>query len=164
MIILHYHLGNGHVGPHQVLAKTRQRFWIINGISSVRRVVQRCHECRCRNASVGEQITAPLPVVRVSSDSHQLIYPFAAVGIDYFGPLYVHTGPVTRSARKNLKLHRRCGCIFTFLRYRAVHIEIASNLSTDSFINAMSRFVGRQGPPRVIYSATVRTIEEQKAM
>lgn len=26
MIILYYHLANGHVGPHQVLAKTRQRF------------------------------------------------------------------------------------------------------------------------------------------
>ena len=152
MIILYYHLANGHVGPHQVLAETRQRFWIVGGVSSVRRVVQRCHECRRRNASVGEQITAPLPVVRVSSDSHQLIYPFAAVGIDYFGPLYVHAGPVTRSARKNPKLHKRFGCIFTCLRYRAVHIETASDLSTDSFINALTRFVGRRGPPGVIYS------------
>ena len=59
MIILYYHLANGHVGPHQVLAETRQRFWIFGGISSVRCVVQRCHESRRRNASVGEQITAP---------------------------------------------------------------------------------------------------------
>ena len=58
-IILYYHLANGHVGPHQVLAETRQCFWIVGGISSVRRVVQRFHECRRRNASVGEQITAP---------------------------------------------------------------------------------------------------------
>ena len=41
-------------------------------------------------------MTAQLPVVRVSSDSHRIIYPFAAVGLDYIGPLYVKTGPNTR--------------------------------------------------------------------
>ena len=152
MIILHYHFANGHVGPYQLLAETRQHFWIVKGVSSIRRVLRRCHECKCQNAMVGEQITAPLPAVRVSSDSHQLIYPFAAVGIDYFGPLYVHAGPLTRSMRKNPKLHKRYGCIFTCLRYRAVHIELASDLTTDSFINAVTRFVARRGPPRVIYS------------
>ncbi|XP_020610089.1 uncharacterized protein LOC110048657 [Orbicella faveolata] len=43
MIIFHYHLANGHVGPHQLLAETRQRFWIVNGISSIRGVLRRCH-------------------------------------------------------------------------------------------------------------------------
>lgn len=94
---------------------------------------------------------APLPVVRVSSDSHQLIYPFAAVGTDYFGPLYVHIGPVTRSM-KNPKLHICYRCNFTCPMYCAVHLEIANDLSTDSFLNAVTWFVGRWGPPRVIYS------------
>ena len=96
-------------------------------------------------------MTAQLPVVRVSSDSERIIYPFAAVGLDYFGPLYVKTGPNTRS-KKNATLNKRYGCIFTCLRYRAVHIEVAEDLSTDSFINAVLRFVGRRGPPRIIYS------------
>ncbi|XP_020610137.1 uncharacterized protein LOC110061474 [Orbicella faveolata] len=39
-----------------------------------------------------------------------------------------------------------------FRQYRAVHIEIASDLSTDSFINAVTRFIARRGPPRMIYS------------
>ena len=33
-----------------------------------------------------------------------------------------------------------------------MHIEVAEDLSTDSFINAVLRFVGRRGPPTVIYS------------
>jgi hypothetical protein len=33
-----------------------------------------------------------------------------------------------------------------------VHIEVAEDLSTDSFINAVLRFVGRRGSPRIIYS------------
>ena len=124
----------------------------MNRVSSITHVLRQCHECKCQNAMVGEQITAPLPAVRISADSHQLIYPFAAVGIDYFGPLYVNAGPLTRSMRKNPKLHKRYGCIFTCLRYRAFHIELASDLTTDSFINAVTRFVARWGPPRVIYS------------
>ena len=151
MIIRHHHDLNGHVGSYQVLAEIRQRFWIVNGISSVKRVLRKCHVCRRQNAKLGEQVTAPLPVVRVSSDSHRIIYPFAAVGLDYFGPLYVKNGPNTRSKR-NMSPNKRYGCIFTCLRYRAVHLELAEDLTTDSFINAVLRFVGRRGPPTVIYS------------
>ena len=86
-----------------------------------------------------------------SSSLIRIIYPFAAVGLDYFGSLYVKTGPNTRS-NKNETLNKRYGCIFTCLRYQAVHIEVAEDLSTDSFINAILRFVGRRGPPKVIYS------------
>ena len=92
-----------------------------------------------------------ITIVRVSSDSHRIIYPFAAVGLDYFGPLYIKMGPNTRSKR-DPTLTKRYGCIFTCLRYREVHIEVAKYLSTDSFINAVLRFVGRRGPPTVIYS------------
>lgn len=35
---------------------------------------------------------------------------------------------------------------------RAVHIEIAPSLSTDAFINASRRFVGRRGHPRAMFS------------
>lgn len=96
--------------------------------------------------------TATLLAVKVSSDSHQLIYPSAAVGIDYFGPLYVHAGPLTRSVRKNPKLYKHYGCIFTSLRYRATHIDLARSLTRDSFINAVTRFFATRGLPRVLYS------------
>ena len=75
---------------------------------------------------------APLPVVRTSSDENGL----------------VTLCPRTRS--KNSTLAKRFGCILTCLRYRAVHLEVAEDLSTDSFISAILRFVGRRGPPRVI--------------
>ena len=55
----------------------------------MKRVLSKCHVCRRYNAKLGEQVTVQLPMARVSSDSHRIIYPFAAVGLDYFGPLYV---------------------------------------------------------------------------
>ena len=126
LIIRHYHHLNGQVGSYQVLAEIRQRFWIVKGVSSVKRVLSKCHVYRCYNAKLVEQVTAQLPVVRVSSDSQRIIYPFAEVGMDYFGQLYVKTGPNTRS-RKNATLNKRYGCIFTCLKYRVVHIEVADD-------------------------------------
>ena len=35
---------------------------------------------------------------------------------------------------------------------RAVHLEVAFSLSTDSFIMCLGRFIARKGKPTVIYS------------
>ena len=69
--------------------------------------------------------------------------PFILVGVDYFGPLVVRRG------RAGMKCY---GCLFICLIMRAVHIEIAHSLNTDSFINALRRIVCRRGTPQRIYS------------
>ena len=68
---------------------------------------------------------------------------FSHVGVDYFGPIMVKQG---RSMVK------RYGCIFTCLTIRAVHIEISHNLTSESFIHFLRRFICRRGTPRQIYS------------
>ena len=40
---------------------------------------------------------------------------------------------------------------FSCLTVRAIHIEVAKDLSTDAFINAMRRFIARRGNPLCIY-------------
>lgn len=90
--------------------------------------------------------------------SHKSIirYPPFDLPICSGGPGLFWTAPCPyrtycKNSEKQSQLKRN-GCIFTCLKYRVVCIEIASDLSTDSFIIAMMRFVGRRGPPRVIYS------------
>ena len=81
--------------------------------------------------------------------------PFTSVGVDYFGPLYVQQG------RSHVK---RYGCVFTCLTTRAVHIEITSSLDTDSFINALRRFISLGGNPSSVYSdsgSNFRTVEQE---
>jgi len=139
LIIRHYHVVEGHCGPTQVLSSTRQKFWIIRGHSAVRRVLGNCIDCKRRNASLGKQIMAPLPAARLTPSEP----PFTRVGVDYFGPLLVKRG---RSHEK------RYGCLFTCFSIRAVHIEIAHTLESDSFICAYQRFVSRRGRPKEIFS------------
>lgn len=44
------------------------------------------------------------------------------------------------------------GVLFTCLTSRAVHIELASSLSTDSTIMALNRMAARRGQPSNMYS------------
>ena len=46
---------------------------------------------------------------------------------------------------------------------RAVHLEVAFSLSTDSFIMCLRRFIARRGKPTVIYSDNGTDLLEQTA-
>lgn len=71
------------------------------------------------------------------SDRLEPAPPFTFCAVNYFGPWYIKEG------RKELK---RYGVIFTCLASRAVHLEVAKTLETDSFINVLCCFLARQGP------------------
>ncbi|GFT48824.1 integrase catalytic domain-containing protein [Trichonephila clavipes] len=52
-----------------------------------------------------------------------------------------------------LKENKKCWIVlFTCVIYRAVHLELITSLSTDSFILAFRRFIARRGRPTTIYS------------
>jgi len=79
-----------------------------------------------------EQKMSSLPPNRVIVDEP----PFTFTGLDCFGPFYVKQG------RSQVK---RYGLIFTCLNVRAIHLEILSSMDTDSFIQALRRFLARRG-------------------
>ena len=86
-----------------------------------------------------EQLMADTPSCRLQAHKP----PFHDVGLDYFGSYLVKQG---RS------LCKRYECIFTCLTMRAVHIKVSHSLSTDSFRNALRRFISRRGTPSNICS------------
>ena len=63
--------------------------------------------------------------------------------MDVFGPFYIKEG------RKELK---RWGLIFTCLSSRAIHLETLNSMTTDSFLNALRRFISRRGKVRDLRS------------
>ena len=50
----------------------------------------------------------------------------------------------------NQATHKRYGALFSCLTKRAVHLELASDLSTDIFILALRSFIARRGKPKEI--------------
>ena len=81
---------------------------------------------------------AALPKVRVEMDR-----PFASCGLDFLGPLTV---------RKFRKTEKRYVLLVTCLATRALHLEVAQGLDTDSFLLALRRFIARRGRPKCICS------------
>lgn len=139
LIIWDLHEQTGHSGIERVLAEARQSVWIVKGRGAVKRVLRKCLPCKRRKASVSTQLMADLPEDRVTPDEP----PFARTGVDYFGPITV------KRARSEVK---RYGCLFTCLATRAVHLEVAHSLDTDSFINAFHHFTARRGRPNCLRS------------
>ena len=139
LIIRECHEGNGHVGLQQVISQLRQKYWIMQVTAAVRSVLHRCFSCRRRNQAPCNQKMAALPAARLMAG----VAPFENIGVDYFGPMFVTQG------RSQVK---RWGCLFTCLTTRAVHLEVAHTLDTESFLAALARFESRRGRPAKIFS------------
>lgn len=140
MSILRYvHEKVGHSGRNHMLSTLRRQFWIPHSNALARKIIKECITCRRLHQRPGEQKMADLPSDRVTVD----FPPFTMVGMDYFGPMEVKRG------RNTVK---RYGVIFTCLTCRAVHLEVAHSLDTDSCINAIRRFVCRRGQVKEIRS------------
>ncbi|XP_062558129.1 uncharacterized protein LOC134223008 [Armigeres subalbatus] len=105
----------------------------------VKKINRDCAYCKIRRAGPAIPLMAPLPHARLAHHERAFTY----TGLDYFGPLLVKLG------RSNVK---RWIALFTCLTVRAVHLEVAYSLSTQSCISCVRRFVGRRGPPVEFFS------------
>ena len=83
LVVLYEHSDAGQAGPLYTLMKTRQRFWIIHVISSVKRYLADCAKCAFKKAKPIRQLMADLPSFRVTAVNK----PFKFCGTDYFGPI-----------------------------------------------------------------------------
>lgn len=98
---------------------------------------------------------AALPPERV-----KLSLPFNTTGVDFAGPLLVKSG-LTRNAA----YHKAYICVFVCFSTKAIHLEVCSDLTTQSFLAAFARFVGRRGLPSKIMSDNGKTfVGAQRAL
>lgn len=139
LIIKHFYERTHHQSKGMTLNEVRSNgFWVLSGSSAVANMMSSCVTCQKLRGTVQEQKMSDLPEDRLESTP-----PFTYCAVNYFGPF------VIKEARKELK---RYGVLFTNMTSRAVHIETANSLETDSFLNALRRFIGRGGPIRQLRS------------
>ncbi|KAG6461368.1 hypothetical protein O3G_MSEX012582 [Manduca sexta] len=85
---------------------------------------------------------ADLPEFRVTEAKA-----FVHTGVDYAGPIRI-----TLTRRRGHHSQKAYICLFVCLVVKAVHIELVSDLTSDSFLAAFKRFISRRGPVSYLYS------------
>ena len=142
LMISYEHRKNLHMGPQNLLANIRTRFWILGGISAIKKILRKCIICfkvkpRSFNTLMGE-----LPEQRLMPAK-----PFFNCGVDYAGPFNIKSSKLRQS--KVLKAYL---CVFVCFVTRAVHLEVVSDLTTECFLNSLKRFIARRGKCKNMFS------------
>ncbi|GFW41744.1 integrase catalytic domain-containing protein [Trichonephila clavipes] len=134
-LVEHFHLKNYHAGTQLLLCIIREKYWIIGGRRTVRKIWKAC--VKCRRFKSKSPMTDP---ISLPSDRVKNAAVFEVVDVDLAGPLYVKRGDKVWIV------------FYTCAIYRALHLELVSSLSADAFLLPFRRFVARRGRPRIIYS------------
>ncbi|XP_026481052.1 uncharacterized protein LOC113387879 [Ctenocephalides felis] len=136
-----------HCGAQQLLASIRERFWPISGRNACKEIIRKCVTCFKAKPSSNDYLMGNLPSNRVNQD-----FPFNNVGLDYAGP-FIIKDRITRGA-KFIKVYI---CIFICMCTKAIHLDLVCDLSTESFLQTLKRFIARRGLPSNIFSDNATT-------
>lgn len=143
LLILDAHIKMGHLGVDATLTHLREQYWILKGRQFVKKILSNCLVCRRFTVKAGIQVVAPLPPDRVQEHP-----PFDVSGVDFAGPFFTND-----SNTKSYLL------IFTCAVTRAVHLELAYDMSTNSFLLGFRRFISRRGLCTVLYSDNAKSFK-----
>ena len=146
LLMKNFHITNTHSGVEQTRCLFMQYYWILKSRAVVRLTVRQCILCRRMIQEIQQPQMSDLPCERLPSEHH---FVFATTGLDFIGPF-----PVSQCGRHTTHYV----LLFTCLVVRAVHLEIAENLSTDSTMNCIRRFISRWGKPKKIFFPTTGSL------
>ena len=142
LIVKHYHeMGHHNAGTNQTLSALSTKYWIIAAREEIVEWEKECAACIKRKAKCAKQIMAPLPLNRLKLS----LRAFTRTAVDFGGPFVTIQG-------RGKQRQKRYLCLFTCLASRAVHLEVAYGLDTDSFLRAFYRMSNRRGVPEEMIS------------
>ena len=118
------------------------KYWIIGCKNIVKKCIRNCVTCNRYKAEGYSQQMGNLPSYRL-----QPARPFTNTGTDYAGPFQVSSWK-----GRGAKQFKCYVVIFICMTTKAIHIELALDLSADKFIEALHRFTSRRGICNNIYS------------
>lgn len=141
LLIRCYHQENLHAGTQFTLNFLRMKYWITQGRRAVKKIVKSCVRCFKMKPSLTSQFMGDLPEMRLKPT-----FPFQVSTVDYCGHFWLKANPRGTIKTKGFV------SVFQCATTRAIHLELAGDLSSDSFINCLYRFVGRRGAISDLYS------------
>lgn len=152
LLIKHIHQKTMHGGVQLTLSTLRQKYWILQGRSVVKKVIRNCVTCFKVHPRSVEQIMGILPAERVQPNR-----PFAVCGLDYCG--YFHVLLVNKRSRAFKKVWV---CVFVCFATKAAHLEPVTDLTTEAFRSCLSRFQARRGKCTILNSDNQSTFHGAK--
>jgi len=142
LLIDYHHQRLKHPGCVSLQAHLQREYWIPSVRKIIRSRIRLCISCfRTRPRAVQPKM-ASLPSFRV-----QQVKPFAITGVDYAGPVTLKEARGRRSVPKTAYI-----CLFVCTTTKALHLELSSDLSTECFLMAFTRFSARRGPIKELHS------------
>ena len=142
LLVTYEHFRNHHVGVNALIAITRQTYWILNARTTIKRELRKCVVCYRFSPKRVSQLMGSLPKERT-----EINRAFYNVGIDLCGPFFVR--PTRRRGNTTQKAYI---ALFVCFSTKAVHLEMVSDLTTETFLAALRRFVSRRGIPATIFT------------
>lgn len=149
LIIIKEHLRLLHAGAKLVLSSLSQRFWLLNGIREVKKVVHKCVKCFRLKATAAKQLMGSLPSHRISTGRV-----FEITGVDFCGPFDIKVARIRKAITKKSYV-----ALFVCFATKAIHIELVSDMTTEAFLACLQRFVARRGLPSLIYCDNAKTFK-----
>ena len=137
----HKHISLGHCGPSLLLCHTGHKFHVLGGRRLSRSICRNCVICKRVAPQPVPQQMGELPRARSRAGQP----PFTDTGMDFAGPFSIKLGHTRRPVIVNAYL-----CIFVCMATKAVHLEVTSDLKTDTFIACFRRFAARRNCPKTI--------------
>lgn len=142
LLLRREHFRLAYDGAQTVLSNIRLRYWPLNGLREVKRIIHICLTCFRYIARLSIQIMSDLPKSRVS-----ISRPYQKVGVDFTGSVFIKLSPVRKTSPVKVYM-----ALFIFMVTEAEHMEEVSSLSTNHFIMSLKRFISRRGCPNIIFS------------
>lgn len=144
LIIEYCHVNTLHGGVTDTLVNIRRNYWIPKARQAIKNCIRKCVTCKRYDArTMPYPDPPPLPEERVNETR-----PFQVVGVDYSGPIHLQD-PNGDGKAEPTKVYI---CLFTCATTRAIHLELASDMSAETFLRLFRRFVGRRSCPSLIIS------------
>ena len=142
LLVQHTHVQSLHAGPATVMSIIAGHYHVTRLRRLIRKISRHCTPCQKTYARTLSQRMGDLPADRVTP-----FPPFDYVGIDYAGPMAYKRGPVRKPTM--LKAYV---AVFVCFSTKAAHLELVTDLKTETFLAALQRFIARRGLPSVIHS------------
>ena len=150
LVALAAHIQVLHSKVRETLAQLREKYRVRRGRQFVKSLVRKRVTCRkIKKPPYRPVSSSPSPPSRIVEGQA-----FSATGVDYADPLYFKGSTGDRSPTQIYI------AIFTCAVTRAVHLEVAEDLSSESFIGGFRKFVSGWGVPGRLISDNAKNSKD----